>query len=35
MMDNSVTVWIEIKGGKDIVQKYVKKIKLMYVMILH
>ena len=32
-MDNSVKIWIEIRRGKEIVKKYVKKIKLMYVMI--
>ena len=26
-MDNSVKIWIEIRRGKDIVQRYVKKIK--------
>ena len=34
-MDNSVKIWKEIRTGKDIVQKYVKNIKLLYVMILH
>ena len=35
MMDNSVKIWIEIRRGKENVHKYVKKIKLLYVMILH
>ena len=33
IMDNSVKIWIEIRIYKEIVQKYVKKIKLRYVMI--
>ena len=33
MMDNSVKIWIDIRRGKEIVQKYVKKIKFLYVMI--
>ena len=33
MMDNNVKIWIEIRRGKDIVQKYVKKINILYVMI--
>ena len=34
-MDKSVKIWIGIRRGKEIVYKYVKKIKLLYVMILH
>ena len=33
MMDNSVKIWIEIRRDKDIVHKYVNKIKLLCVMI--
>ena len=33
MMDNNVKIWIEIRRGNEIVQKYVKKVKLLYVMI--
>ena len=32
-MHNSVKISIEIRRGKDIVQKYVKNIKLLYFMI--
>ena len=35
MMDNSVKICIEIRRGKEIVQKYVKKTKIVYVMLLH